>query len=42
VACLDIACSMGLITPIKYEELVGKADNISKQLGGFSKKLLNR
>ncbi len=42
VACLDIACSMGLITLNEYEELVSKANNISKQLGGFSRKLLNR
>lgn len=42
VACLDIALSMGLITSGKYEDLVNEARNITKQLGGFSRKLLNR
>lgn len=42
VACLDIACSMGLITSQKYDELVNKAKDITKQLGGFSRSLLNR
>jgi len=42
VACLDIACSMNLITSGKYDDLVEKAKNIGKQLGGFSRTLLNR
>ena len=42
VACLDVASSMGLITSSKYKGLVNEARNIAKQLGGFSRKLLNR
>ena len=42
VACLDVAYSMDLITSIKYRNLIEVTVNIAKQLGGFSKKLLNR
>lgn len=41
VACLDIAYSMNLVTSKKYEDLINKANNIAKQLGGLSKSLLN-
>ncbi len=39
VSCLDIAMTLSLITSHKYDNLMEKAKNIAKQLGGFSRKL---
>ncbi|MBA3724362.1 MAG: four helix bundle protein [Candidatus Levybacteria bacterium] len=39
VAALDIACNEKLITEIVFRSYVSKAESITKQLGGFSKKL---
>ena len=39
VAALDISLSLGLITSERFEDYVLQAEQIAKQLGGFSKKL---
>jgi len=39
VSCLDIALSLKLLTNNHFEILKSKAENITKQLGGFSKRL---
>ncbi|GEM_PF-265982 len=39
VACLDISLNQSLITKQTFERYLDRAENIAKQLGGFSKKL---
>ena len=41
VAGLDVALDHGLITEIKFKELLLLSESVAKQLGGFSKKLKN-
>lgn len=39
VACCDIASDHNLLTKNQHVQLLTQAENITKQLGGFSKKL---
>ncbi|MEK6539974.1 MAG: four helix bundle protein [Deltaproteobacteria bacterium] len=39
VACLEISFEIGLISKAVFNDLLLKAENITRQLGGFSKKL---